>query len=158
MSNYSFEKYDLKAGSESSGAGVFSLLLLPAAALQSIYILQMLPLTSGGATCLHAAALCSCLAARPAALVAILHHRLVTHGAVSMGSIIKHAVVVGGRVCDDAHEEGSQRGVIDEGEYKGRIHREERDGAHGGYNSGGGRFHAFFTEFYGASVADSGNL
>lgn len=60
----------------------------------------------------------------------IVHHRLVVHGVVAVGIIIEHEVVVRRRVRDDAHEEGDQRGVIDEGEQKGGVNREKRDRAH----------------------------
>lgn len=75
-------------------------------------------------------------------------------GAVAMGIIIWHGVVRGG-VCDDAHEEGGQGGIVDEGEEKRGVDREGGDGAHGGYGGRGGRLHAFLAELDGAGVADS---
>lgn len=59
-----------------------------------------------------------------------VHHGLVTHGAVVVGIIIEHGVIVGGGVCDNAHEEWSQGGVIDKGKEEGGVDREEGDGAH----------------------------
>lgn len=90
-------------------------------------------------------------------MFALHRDRLVAHGAVVIGVVVKHAVVVGGGVRDHAHKEGHQRGVIDEGKQEGRVDGEEGDGARGGYDSGGGRLHAFLAELYGAGVADSGH-
>lgn len=101
--------------------------------------------------------LLDCLAACAVAVVAAHRDWLVAHGAVDMGVIIDHAVVVGGRVGNNAHEEGDQRRIIYKGKQEGRVDREEGDGARGGYNSGGGRLHAFLAEFYSAGVADTGD-
>lgn len=64
------------------------------------------------------------LAAHAAALLGVHGKGLVTHGAVDVRVIVGHAVVVRGGVCDDAHEEGSQRGIVDEGKQEGGVHGE----------------------------------
>lgn len=87
-------------------------------------------LTSGGA------ASCS-LSAQTVAVFAVHSNRLVTHGSIHKRVIVKHAVVVRGRICDDAHKEGDQRGIIHKGKQEGRVDREYGDGAHGGNNGGG---------------------
>lgn len=127
---------------------------------QSIYtLLLLLPLISRGTACLHSAAVCClCLRAQPVALFLILHLRLVAHGAVALRIVLKHWVVVRGRICDDSHEEGNQRGVVNEGEKEGRVDREDGDGTHRGYNSRGRRLHSCLAELYGAGVADAAHL
>lgn len=87
-------------------------------------------LTSGGA------ASCS-LTAQAVAVFAVHRNRLVTHGSIHERLVVQHAVIVGGRISDDAHEEGDQRGVVHEGKQEGRVDREYGDGAHGGNNGGG---------------------
>lgn len=136
-------------------ARFISLLLLHITVLQSLYMLWLLPLTSRGITWLHVAALC--LTAQPVAVFAILHNGLVVHGVVAVRIIIEHGVIVRGRVCDNAHEDGDQRHIIDKGKKEGRVDCEEGDGAHGGYDSGGRCLHAFLAEFYRAGVADTGH-
>lgn len=87
-------------------------------------------LTSGGA------ASCS-FNAQAVAVFAVHRNRLVTHGSIHKRPVVKHAVIVGGRICDNAHKEGDQRGIIHKGKQEGRVDREDGDGAHGGNNGGG---------------------
>lgn len=87
-------------------------------------------LTSGSA------ASCS-LSAQAAAVFAVYSNRLVTHGSIHKRAVVKHAVIVRGRICDNAHKEGHQRGIIHKGKQEGRVDREYGDGAHGGNNGGG---------------------
>lgn len=77
------------------------------------------------------------LSAQAVAVFAVHSNRLVTHGSVHKRVIVKHAVIVGGRICDNAHKEGDQRGIIHKGKQEGRVNGEYGDGAHGGNNSGG---------------------
>lgn len=105
-------------------------------------------LASGGA------ASCS-LGAQAVVVFAVHGNRLVTHGSVQERVIVEHAVVVGGGIGDDAHEEGDQGGVVHQGKQEGRVDREDEDGAHGGHHGGGGRLHAFLAEFHSAGVADA---
>lgn len=105
-------------------------------------------LASGGA------ASCS-LSAQAVVVFAVHGNRLVTHGSVQERVIVEHAVVVGGRIGDDAHEDGHQGGVVHQGKQEGRVDREDEDGAHGGHHGGGGRLHAFLAEFHSAGVADA---
>lgn len=105
----------------------------------------MRSLSSGGA------ASCS-LSAQAVAVFAVHRNRLVTQGSIHKRVIFKY---VGGRICDNAHKEGDQRGVIHDGKQEGRVDREHGDGAHGGNNGGGWGLHTFLTEFYSAGMADA---
>lgn len=139
-------------------AGLISLyLILTAAAILFIDLrLQRLLPSTGGAAGLSSAALCW----QPVELhvqVCFPGVGLVAHGAVTIGVVVGHGVVVGGGVRDDAHEERDQREVVNKGEQKRGVYREEGDGAHGGHHGGGGRFYAFFAELHGGGVTDAGH-
>lgn len=102
---------------------------------------------------LHAA-----LSVNKYAAVFVIHtNRLVTHGSIHKWVVVRHAVIVGGRICDNAHEEGDQRGIIHQGKQEGRVDREHGDGALGGNNGGGWGLHTFLVEFYSAGMADTAN-
>lgn len=121
-------------------------------------MLQLLCLVPRGAARLHAVALCWLpLAAQTGALLVMCCGRLVVHGAVAVGVIVGHAVIVGGGVRHYAHEEGHEGGVVNEGKQEGGVDGEVRDGARGRYYGGGGRLHAFLAELDGAGVADAGH-
>lgn len=121
-------------------------------------MLVLLCLIPRGAARLHDVALCwPPLAAQAGALLVVCRERLVAHGAVAVGVVVEHAVIVGGGVRHYAHEEGHEGGVVNEGKQEGGVDREVRDGARGRYYGGGGCLHAFLAEFDGAGVADAGH-
>lgn len=87
--------------------------------------ISMLPLLlcpSGGDAWLPAASCWLCVAAWYVVVFVIyvsvpdiVHRRLIVHGAVAVWIIVKHEVIVGHGVCNDAHEEGHKGGVVNKG-------------------------------------------
>lgn len=111
----------------------------------SFFLVHKHVVASGGAA--------SCC--RTVAVFAVHGNRLVTHCSIHKRVVIKHAAIVRGRICDNAHKEGDQRGVIHQGKQEGRVDREHGDGAQSGNNGDGGCLHTFLTEFYSAGMADT---